>query len=291
VTNLDARSGELSQPKAPTRSDGGQALEVITSSSNQLVKRMRALQQRKERMAERAFVVEGILPVWRAVEQGADIDIVVVAPELLRSEQALELLDMRTREGLPVATVSATVFKQVAERDNPSGLAAIVRMPRIELSDLTVGPGSVYTALFEPSNPGNVGTIVRTVDAIGGAGLILIGEGTDPYHPTAVKASMGTIFAVPVVHVRHWDAVRDWSKDHQLPIITTSAHASIDHWNAHIPVPGVILFGNEGDGLPKDIIRESDLAVRIPMARGGSLNLGVAAAVLLYETRRQTLLA
>lgn len=262
---------------------------MITSSSNQLAKRMRALQQRKERLSERSFVVEGILPVWRAIEQGADIDIVVVAPELLRSEQARDLLDLRTRQGLPVATVSAAVFTQVAERDNPSGLAAIVRMSQVELGDLTIGPSSVFTALVEPANPGNVGTIVRTIDATGGAGLILIGGGTDPYHPTAVKASMGTIFTVPVVHVRRWETVREWSKEQRLQVITTSAHAALDHWNAPIPVPGVVLFGNEGEGLPKEIIAESDLAVSIPMARGGSLNLGVAAAVLLYEIRRQTL--
>jgi TrmH family RNA methyltransferase len=265
------------------------AAEHITSHANPLIKRMRALQRHSERVRQHAFVVEGILPVWRAIEQRAEIEVLVVAPDLLRSADTLSMLDVEADAGRRIVNVSAEIFEQFAGHDNPSGLAAIARIPETGLDDLPVRADSVFTALFEPGNPGNVGTIVRTVEATGGSGVLVIGHATDAYHPTAVKASMGTIFSTPVVRVSDWAAVMAWASAHGLPVISTSAHAHHDHWDTRLPVPGILLLGNEGQGLPAALVEHSDLAVRIPMAAGGSLNLAVAAAVLLYEIRRQHL--
>jgi len=260
----------------------------IESPANPLIKRMRALEQRKTRERERAFVVEGIQPVWHAVEQGAEIETLVVAPELLTSAPAQEMVAQQRAVGTRVAEVSAALFARVATREHPSGLAAIVHTRPQSLAGLAITPTSLFIALHEVGNPGNLGTIIRTVDAVGGSGVILIGEGTDPYHPSAVRASVGTIFRLPIVQVDAVADVQAWCRDHQVAVITTSARAPHDYWGAMYPAPSLVLFGSEGRGLAPEVIAAGDLAVRIPMHGGAnSLNLSVAAGVLLYEMLRQ----
>lgn len=260
---------------------------LIESGANPLVKRIRALAQRKERERAGVFVVEGIQPVWQAVECGAAIETLVVAPQLLTSAPAQEMVARQRAAGVRVAAVSAAVYARIAARERPSGLAAIVRMAQRSLADLAVTPESRFVGLHEVSNPGNLGTIIRTVDATGGDGVVLIGAGTDPYHASAVKASMGTLFRVPVVQVDSLAAVQAWRRARGLALITTSARAPHDHWDVAYPAPSLLLFGNEGRGLPPEVIAAGDLAVRIPMhGAASSLNLAVAAGVLLYEIRR-----
>jgi TrmH family RNA methyltransferase len=260
----------------------------IESPANPLVKRMRALEQRKVREREGAFVVEGIQPVWHAVESGAAIETLIVAPELLTSVPAQEMVARQRAAGTRVAEMSATLFARVATREHPSGLAAIVRVQQRSLDDLTVTPTSLFVALHEAGNPGNLGTILRTVDAVGGSGVILIGDGTDPSHPSAVRASVGTIFRLPIVHVEAIADVQAWCAARQIAVITTSTRAPHDYWHVTYPTPSLVLFGNEGRGLAPEVIAAGDLAVRIPMHGGASsLNLSVAAGVLLYEILRQ----
>jgi TrmH family RNA methyltransferase len=252
-----------------------------------VVKRLRALQQRKERQSQQAFIAEGIMTVWRAVEQDVPIETLIVATDLLRSEPARAMVGRQVELGRRVVGVSAEIFKQTVERDHPSGLAAIIHMPRTSLADLQVPERALFAAFHSPSNPGNLGTSVRTLDATGGSGVILVGTGTDVFHPAAVRASMGALFSVPIVQVDSWETARTWFRANGIAIITTSSHADTDYWSVHLPLPSVVVFGNEGEGLPEEVLVDSDCAVRIPMAHGGSLNMAVAAAVALFEVRRQ----
>jgi len=260
----------------------------IESAANPLIKRIRSLEQRKGREEAGAFFVEGIQAVWQAVDGGATIETLVVAPDLLASAAAREMVAGQQAAGMPVAEVSAPLFARIATRENPSGLAAIVRIASCDLASLIVAPQSLFVALHEIGNPGNLGTILRTVDAVGGNGVILIGEGTDPYHPSAVRASVGTLFRLPVVQVSGIGDVLAWGRAGGVSIVTTSARATHEHWQAVYPSPLLMLFGNEGRGLPPEIVARGDLSVRIPMHGGASsLNLAVAAGVLLYEVLRQ----
>ena len=261
---------------------------LIESAANPLIKRIRALEQRKGREQAGAFFVEGIQAVWQAVDGGAAIETLVVAPDLLTSTAVREMVARQQASGMPVAEVSASLFERIATRENPSGLAAIVRIISRDLASLVVAPPSLFVALHEIGNPGNLGTILRTVDAVGGNGVILIGDGTDPYHPSAVRASVGTLFRISVVQVSRIEDVLAWSRASGIGIVTTSAQATDEHWQAVYPSPLLMLFGNEGRGLPPDIVAQGDLSVRIPMHGGASsLNLAVAAGVLLYEVLRQ----
>ena len=262
--------------------------EMITSAANPLIKRVRALLgQRKHRQAEGAFVVEGIRAVWQALESDAEVEVLVVAPDLLRSDAARELLAHRQRAGLHTVEVSSFVFGGMTEREHPSGLAAIVRMPERGLAELRVGAEALFVALHEAGNPGNLGTILRTIDAVGGDGLIVVGDATDPYHPTSVKASMGALFTVPLVRVHTMEEVLAWCRSGGIGVVTTSAGAWQLHWEARYPRPGLLLMGSEGEGLAPEVLARGDLAVRIPMGGSAdSLNLAVATGILLYEAKR-----
>lgn len=260
--------------------------DVITSTANPLIKRIRALEQKKQRRAEGAFFVEGIRPVWLAVEREATVETLIVAPDLLTSDAARQMVEQQQRAGVRVAEVSRSVFESIAERDNPSGLAAIIRTPSPTLADLKVEAGSLFIALYEVGNPGNLGTIIRTADAVGAAGVLLLGEATDPYHPTAVKASMGTLFSVPVVATTTTDLIA-WTAQHTVSIYPTSDQAEAVHWQVSYQLPALLLFGSEGQGLPGELLGRGQ-AVRIPMqGAADSLNLAVAAGVLMFEVSRQ----
>jgi TrmH family RNA methyltransferase len=265
---------------------------VITSAANPLIKRVRLLGDRKHRRREGAFVVQGIQPVWQAVEAGADIEVLIVAPDLLRPPAARAMITRQEERGTRVARVSGELFTRIADRDGPSGLAAIVAARPLPLVALEVPAGALFVALHEPGNPGNVGTIIRTASAVGAAGVILTGAAADPYDPVAVKASMGALFEVPVAAVASAAEFLDWSASRQVTVAAASARGDRSCWEAEFPMPLALLLGSEGAGLPDALLDQAGLHVRIPMTgTAESLNLAVAAGVRLYEVRRRTGLA
>jgi RNA methyltransferase, TrmH family len=262
--------------------------ETITSAANPLVKRIRLLADRKHRRREGAFVVEGPQPVWRAVSAGWEIEALVVVPEMLAGSAAERMVAEQAHNGVRVVQFSRELFTRMSERDGPAGVAAIVRSRTVALADLTAPPGAVFAALHRVSNPGNLGTIIRTVDAVGGAGVILIGNSADPYAPTAVKASMGSLFGIAVAHAPDAGTFFEWARDRAVATVATSGYADQEHWDVDYRAPLAILLGNEGDGLPEEVLARADLRIRIPMVgTAESLNLAVAAGVMLYEARRR----
>jgi RNA methyltransferase, TrmH family len=263
--------------------------ELINSAANPLVKRVRALADRKHRRRESAFVVQGIQPVWQAVEAGADVEVLIVAPSLLRHAGATAMVEAQEAAGVRVARLSGELFGRIADRDTPSGLAAIVRSRPMALDELPVGAGSLFAALHTAGNPGNIGTIVRTASAAGASGVILIGPSADPYDPAAVKASMGALFTVPVASAPSAAEFLRWAASVGVRVAATSARASVSCWEAELNPPLAILLGSEGTGLPAELLDAADLKIAIPMTgTAESLNLAVAAGILLYEVRRRT---
>ncbi len=261
--------------------------DVITSAANPLIKRVRLLADRRHRQREGAFVVRGVQPVWQAVEARADIEVLIVAPGLLSRPAARMVAEQQAR-GVRVARLSAELFGRIADRDGPAGLAAIVRKRTSALDQLAVRPDSVFAALHEVANPGNLGTIIRTVDAAGAAGVILVGQCTDPYDPVAVKASMGAVFSVPVATAATAADFLRWAREQEIAVAVTSGSGTGSLWETAMPQPLAILFGSEGAGLHEDLLAAGDVRLRIPMTgTAESLNLAVAAGVLLYEAWRQ----
>lgn len=224
--------------------------------------------------------------MWRAIEAGWHVETLLVVPARLPESAAALVADQRTA-GTRVVELAEQLAARVTDRDSPPGLLAVVSDRTASLDELPVVPGSVFVALSEVGNPGNLGTVIRTADAVGACGVILVGDTADQYAPSAVKASMGSLFAVPVVRVRDADELFGWAAAAGVEVVATSGHAERAHWSASYGTPVVVLLGSEGEGLSPEEIRRADRVVRIPMVgTAESLNLGVAAALMLYEVRR-----
>lgn len=259
----------------------------ITSRANPLIKELRALQQKKHRQERGEFLVEGIQPVLQAVRSGATIRMLLTAPEILTSKTAREAVREQARAGVRVVQVSPQVLEALTAREQPTGLAAVVKIGHRRLDDLLVDETALFVALHRVSNAGNLGTILRTADAVRARGVILIGAVTDPYAPAAVTASRGAVFSVPIVRIEKADEAVEWSQRHGVRLVTTSDHAETLLWDADLSKPLMLVFGNEGEGLDAQLLTQGQ-PVRIPMAGAvDSLNLAVAAGVLLYEWVRQ----
>jgi TrmH family RNA methyltransferase len=260
---------------------------MITSTSNPLAKRVRKLRLKKHRLSEGAFFIEGVRVFISAVEAKAPVQTILYSPDLLTSDLAIEVISAQRKAGVKCVETSANVFRSISSRDNPVGVGAVVSTGWVALEKLPTRRKSVYVSILNISEPGNLGTIIRTVDAAGGDGVILVGQGVDPYHPSAVKASMGTLFHVPISRVEEPAQLLDWAKNHGITTVSTSAHAQLSYRGDHYELPTLIILGSEGEGLPAGMLEKSDLAVSIPMrGTATSLNLAVAAGLLLYEVTK-----
>lgn len=255
--------------------------ELITSVSNNTVKRIRSLRQRRGRMEQSAFWVEGIRIVAEAIQTGAELECLVVAPELLHSEFANGLI--AANRDVRRINVSAQVFASLSGKEGPQGLAAVIRQRWENLEALQLQPADLWVALDAPQDPGNLGTIMRTADAVGAAGLILVGHSADPYDPSAVRASMGSLFALRLIQT-DLDSFLAWRQSNSVNLVGTAGGAALHYRQASYQRPLILLSGSERQGLPLQLQDACDQLVRIPMVgRCDSLNLAVATSVVLYQ--------
>lgn len=260
---------------------------LISSLQSVTVKKIRSLRRRKEREVSGQYFVEGIRIVAEAVQIGAPIVQLVVAPSLLISPFAQEIVESQRRSGTPCLEVTADVFKSISTKEHPQGLGAVLRQRWTALADVRHAEELCWVALTDVQDPGNLGTILRTGDAVGSAGVILLGHTTDPYDPEAVRASMGAIFSQQVVRA-DLEQLSAWKHSSRFCITGTSDAAAQDYQAASYPSPLLLLMGSEQHGLSPEAQALCDSMVRIPMVgRSDSLNLSVATGVILYEIFNQ----
>lgn len=259
---------------------------LITSLNNPLVKQARALHQKKARVDSGSFLVEGIHHVGEVIDAGWEIVSVLYAPELLTSNFARDLI---SRLGTTPQPVSAHVMESLADKDNPQGILAVVRQKQTQMDDLpqsdAAGAQTIKraAALVAPQDPGNVGTILRTLDAVDADALFLLNGGVELYHPTVIRSSMGTIFWKPVIQTSFEEFVK-WARHANYQLISTSAHGDVDYQTLVPQTPWILVLGNEQKGLSTEQTNACDVAVSLPMkGRVSSLNLAVAAGILLYQ--------
>lgn len=258
---------------------------MITSLSNPRMVEIRKLLDAKHRKQSGLFLAEGLKAVGQALDSQADLKTVVYADSELISGYGREVLDaFRQKNNVEIIEVSAKVFNSLARKDKPQGIAAVIRQQWVELQNLSTARSGIFVAVDSIQNPGNLGTIMRTCDAVGASGLILLNNSTDPYDPVSVKASMGSVFTVPLVKS---DSAKflDWAKTNSLPIIGTSDKAQQSCFTFDYPDPCLILMGSEREGLPTTLISAAADMVSIPMGgTADSLNISVATGIILYQT-------
>ncbi|QYA13081.1 RNA methyltransferase [Rhizobium sp. AB2/73] len=275
------------------RSDGprkvGQVKEV-TSLANPIVKDIKALTVKKSREESGAFLAEGLKLVIDALELGWTIRTLVYA-KAAKGKPLVEQVAAKTvAAGGLVLEVSEKVIGSITRRDNPQMVVGVFEQRWRPLRDVKPKAGETWVALDRVRDPGNLGTIIRTADAAGASGVILVGETTDPFSLETVRATMGSVFAVPVVKATPEEFLI-WKKTAGVAVVATHLAGAVDYRTIdYRKKPVVILMGNEQSGLPDALAKEADALARIPQAgRADSLNLAVATAVMLFEARRHIL--
>lgn len=266
-------------------------MTTLSSRSNPKIKQIhQLLNQRKQRDAYGLFVVEGIRHVGEACAAQANVEYIVYAPGMLSSEFAQKLVQEQAGLGVPCYPVEESLFKSLASKENPQGILAVVQKPQLQLGELTAQTLKWGVALVAPQDPGNIGSILRTIDAVGADGLILIDEpahhqfSADPYHPNSVRASMGAIFWKPLVST-DFSGFSAWAQRNAYHVYGTSAHSNRDYRTVeHYATPLLLLMGSEREGLTTGQAAICDEMICIPMqGRVTSLNLAIATGVMLYS--------
>jgi RNA methyltransferase, TrmH family len=262
------------------------APKPITSLQNDRIKAIRALEMRKARKETGLFVAEGASLLITARENGFVPETLVFRAGSAASGIARGLVTWALEAGAECLEVSEAVLGKLASKDNPQSMLGVFRQRWVELPPAAKVPRSqLWLALEEVRDPGNLGTIVRTADAVGASGVILIGQSCDPYSHECVRATMGSIFAVPLVRATR-EAFLAWLASWPGDVVGTHLEGSEDFRKVGYRGPALLVMGSEGPGLSPDIAKGCTRLVKIPMAGHlDSLNLAVATALMLYQIR------
>lgn len=262
---------------------------IITSLQNPRVKQGVKLRDKRERDRTQTFLIEGYRELSRAVQGGVVAESLFYSPSHFLGSNEEALIKQIASQGGELLEVSKEVFEKLSYRDRPDGLLAVAPQSHLTLKDLEGKlSNSPFLLIAEAiEKPGNLGSILRSADAAGVDALLICDRCTDVYNPNVVRASVGTLFTVPIIEVSSQEAI-DWLKMHQIKIVATSPDAKETFTEAALSGPVAIVMGTEQLGLSKKWMEQSDLQVSIPM-RGiaDSLNVAAATTLLLYEVVRQ----
>ncbi|MDG4755471.1 TrmH family RNA methyltransferase [Micromonospora sp. WMMD718] len=250
------------------------------------------LTNRTKRQRSGEFLVQGVRPITVALEQGWEIRALLHPDRQPLSRWCRDLLDRADARRVALAP---ELMRELSGKEEESPeLLAVVAQPADDLARIPVGPVMLVVVFDRPKTPGNIGTLIRSADAFGASGVIITGHAADPYDPKAVRATTGSLFALPVVRVPSHRDVLDWVaavRADGLPrvqIIGTDEHGDVDVAEHDLTGPTLLLIGNETHGLSKGWQEASDRMVRIPIVgAASSLNAAAAGTVALYEAARQ----
>ncbi|HVY19667.1 MAG TPA: RNA methyltransferase [Bauldia sp.] len=265
------------------------AVKTITSLANPIVKDIRALALPKNRKASGLFVAEGLKLVADAVEAGWAVKTLVHASNVAAQPLVARLAGSTHAKGGDVLSVSEAVLAKISRRDNPQTVIGVFEQRLMPAAAIRAKPGDVWVALEAVRDPGNLGTIVRTCDAVGAAGVVLVGDTVDPFSVEAVRATMGSVFAVPLARASRAEFVK-LAAGWQGTVVGTHLKATDDYRAVQYKTPVLLVMGGEQAGLTAEVAGALRTLVKIPMAgKADSLNLAVATAVMLFEIRRGAL--
>jgi TrmH family RNA methyltransferase len=259
-------------------------LRHVTSRQNSLVKELRHASTRSEATEDGYIAVEGVRVLEEVLRSGLRLKAVFFAESA--QERAKRLLP---QIGAHTETISLPdeVFRSCCSTENPQGVAALARLKQFPVEDVLDAPEPLILGSAGVQDPGNFGTMIRSAEAFGATGVIS-GEGTvSEMNPKVARASAGSLFRLPILRMRNEEIVAKL-RDHNIRIAATSSHKGVALDEADLRGPLAVFVGSEGGGVPKELLGEVDEMIVIPHSvRVESLNVGIAASILLYEAARQ----
>jgi len=266
----------------PRRSDA-----TITSRSNPGILDAVRLRDRRERERTGRTLIDGARELTAAISAGTVIEAVYALDEDASIPVGVStILEAVRLKGIELVTVAPAVLERLAFGDRLDGVVAVARVPDVGLGHLSVSDPALVVVIEGLEKPGNLGAILRTADAVG-ASVIAADPRTDLFNPNAIRASLGTIFTVPIASASTSDT-RAWLRERQIPIVAARVDATQPYWSADLRSSVAIALGSETHGLSDAWSGEGVSAVRLPMSGiADSLNVATTAAVLLYEATRQ----
>jgi TrmH family RNA methyltransferase len=248
---------------------------------------LRSLQSAKGRLQAGLFVIEGIRHVARAIEQHAPLQLIFTDPSVLSNPFGQRLAKRARQSGVPGIRLTSELYREFTLAAEPQGIGATIRQQWSRLEDIKLARDSFWLAVESIDLPGNLGTIIRTAEAAGVTGIIMLGPDADPWDPACVRASMGSLFSPVFVRSDIREFVH-WARSSRVAIVGSSPSGLLDYKAFRCRWPAVLLIGSERQGLSQQLIEESDFMIRIPMrGRCDSINAAVAAGVLLFEISSQ----
>ena len=256
---------------------------LVTAYSNPLVKHARNLREKRHRRESGQFLAEGLRILTEARESGQVPRLLFFAGATAIHPLVVRLIDAVEEAGGEAIETTPDILSKLSGKDNPGAVMGVFDEFGPTLDELDRGAAGIWLVAERLRDPGNLGTMLRTGDAVGAGGLILIGECVDPFSVEAARASMGALFTVPVVRCE-WDAFVAWLRRGPGQLVGLSLDATQDYRAARYDAPTFLLTGNEAQGMPEGYAAACDLLVKIPMlGRADSLNAAVATAVMAYE--------
>ena len=259
---------------------------MITSTSNPKIKFLRKLRNKKFRNESKSFYIEGPRIIAEALEAEWEFKQLFFSRSMISDDFSARLLDRLLDKYIEAIEVDANVFESFSIKDGPKGLAAILSQQVSNLSAVNQRPG-IWIGLDRIQDPGNLGSIFRTLDAVGGSGIILIDHCTDPFDINVIRGSMGAIFSLDLIKITS-ERIIEHIKEKKITLIGTSDHANKDYQSIQYNQNMILLIGSEREGLSEVLMQSCDDLIQIPMVgKSDSLNLAVATSICLYEIFNQ----
>ncbi|RKD32532.1 TrmH family RNA methyltransferase [Thermohalobacter berrensis] len=262
-------------------------IKRITSPSNPLIKYVKSLHRKKKRWEHKSYIIEGVRLVEDCLNSNAEIEYILYSDSLLNVKDGDSILEKLKSKGYTLYNITDNILKKISDTMNPQGIIAVVKINSIVLEDILT-TNNILILLDRIQDPGNMGTIIRTAEALGATGILVTEGCVDIYNPKVVRATMGSIFRVPIVFLDDTKEKIKYLKSKGIQIIATSLDTNKFCHEVDFKNDFILVVGNEASGVSDEILRASTEIIKIPMVgKAESLNAAMAFGITMYEARRQ----
>ncbi|MTI49518.1 TrmH family RNA methyltransferase [Sporosalibacterium faouarense] len=259
----------------------------ITSSSNSLIKHVKSLHRKKARWKSANYFVEGLKAVEEGLISKADIEFFLYSDALFDINGGCELFD-EIKNFENAYNIPDKLLNEISDTENPQGIIAVVKFKLSSLKDVVLKNNNFLVILDELRDPGNMGTIIRTADALGANGIVVTKGCVDVFNPKTIRSTMGSIFHIPLAFEGDIEDIIASLKKEEIKIISTSLESSDYCYNIDFKQDFALIIGNEASGVSDRVIEISDYSTKIPMkGEAESLNAAIASGIVMYEASRQ----
>lgn len=258
----------------------------IKSASNKIIKEVKSLNKKKDRFKKKLFFIEGIRIIEDAINSNENINYILYSEKLFDVQNGEELF-YNIKNKYETYKIDHNLFKEISDTENPQGILAVVSMKNNKIEDMFKDK-TFIVILDRLQDPGNMGAIIRSADALGATGIIVSKGSVDVYNPKVLRSTMGSLFHIPIVQMEDTKEVILNLKNNNIKILATTLDEARYCYDVNLKEDIAIVIGNEGNGLEQEICNLSDENIIIPMdGKSESLNVAMASSIIMYEVLRQ----